>query len=232
VATTKNIPLRNTTLCEQPLIPLRGRENATHWRLHPTYRDNMGDACWQWLHDHLKYVSVHGRQNDSKGYNQQYANEIRQYYHEKPYKKLPWAIDGLIGYDPWLKGMQTQPLHSHPHNNHHVQNSFDKIRRYLLDVKPEIIESEPAHSDYYEKKIKPLLRNSREKIDAQRRRNFTNSKKFTRKKEIFPQLNFNYPNFVKDFQSLQNKAASFPRKICCKMSWLKMLLSGYAPIDV
>lgn len=45
VATMNVIPLVNTTLCEQPLVPLRGMLNKTHWRLHPTYVEKMGEAC-------------------------------------------------------------------------------------------------------------------------------------------------------------------------------------------
>ena len=54
VATMNVIPLVNTTLCEQPLVPLRGMLNKTHWRLHPTYVEKMGEACENTLQENIK----------------------------------------------------------------------------------------------------------------------------------------------------------------------------------
>ena len=45
VATAYKVNIRTATLCKQPLIPLRASHNATHWLLHPAYRDKMKDAC-------------------------------------------------------------------------------------------------------------------------------------------------------------------------------------------
>ena len=45
VAETKGIELRNTTICEQPLLPLRGKLNKTHWRTHVPYAEQMHAAC-------------------------------------------------------------------------------------------------------------------------------------------------------------------------------------------
>jgi hypothetical protein len=40
-----NIPHRVTTICEQPLIPLRGLENETYWRIHPLYVRHFSEDC-------------------------------------------------------------------------------------------------------------------------------------------------------------------------------------------
>lgn len=45
VATSKDIALRNTSICDMPLLPLRGKLNATHWRIHVPYAQNMAAAC-------------------------------------------------------------------------------------------------------------------------------------------------------------------------------------------
>jgi len=45
VADTKGIELRNTSICEQPLLPLRGKLNKTHWRTHVPYSKQMHNAC-------------------------------------------------------------------------------------------------------------------------------------------------------------------------------------------
>ena len=46
VATAYQIPLLSVGVCEQPLIPLRGLVNATHWRVHPFYVRQLKEACW------------------------------------------------------------------------------------------------------------------------------------------------------------------------------------------
>lgn len=45
VAEAKGIELRNTSICEQPLLPLRGQLNKTHWRIHSPYALQMHAAC-------------------------------------------------------------------------------------------------------------------------------------------------------------------------------------------
>lgn len=45
VATSLNIPLKNATLCELPAVPLRGRFNKTHWRMHPSYSSELEIRC-------------------------------------------------------------------------------------------------------------------------------------------------------------------------------------------
>ena len=45
VAESKGIELRNTSICEQPLLPLRGKHNKTHWRIHSPYALQMYAAC-------------------------------------------------------------------------------------------------------------------------------------------------------------------------------------------
>ena len=45
LADALHIPIKNTTICEEPLIPLRGRHNDTHWLLHNQYRDNLLSEC-------------------------------------------------------------------------------------------------------------------------------------------------------------------------------------------
>ena len=45
MARALNVPILNTTICEEPLIPLRGRHNDTHWLLHASYRDNLLAEC-------------------------------------------------------------------------------------------------------------------------------------------------------------------------------------------
>lgn len=45
VATAYNIPLRYTSLCEQPLVPLRGLVNSSYWRIHPLYIRHVTNDC-------------------------------------------------------------------------------------------------------------------------------------------------------------------------------------------
>ena len=45
VASSKGIDMRNTSICEQPLLPLRGKLNKTHWRIHVPYALQMHAAC-------------------------------------------------------------------------------------------------------------------------------------------------------------------------------------------
>jgi hypothetical protein len=45
LASANHIPIKNATVCEEPLIPLRGRHNDTHWLLHNQYRDNLLAEC-------------------------------------------------------------------------------------------------------------------------------------------------------------------------------------------
>lgn len=67
VATTNKIRLLNTTLCEQPIVPLRGRHNETHWRLHPTYSYNMAVACLDVIGDaHTKRFSLQSSASDDE----------------------------------------------------------------------------------------------------------------------------------------------------------------------
>ena len=46
LATSYNIPLRSMTVCEQPLIPLRGLVNESYWYVHPFYVRQLQEACW------------------------------------------------------------------------------------------------------------------------------------------------------------------------------------------
>ena len=45
ILTTKEVPIRTVSVCDHPVAHLRGRINATHWRLHPTYSQLMVRAC-------------------------------------------------------------------------------------------------------------------------------------------------------------------------------------------
>lgn len=45
MAESLQIPIKNMTICEEPLIPLRGRHNDTHWVIHNQYRDNLLAEC-------------------------------------------------------------------------------------------------------------------------------------------------------------------------------------------
>ena len=45
ILSSKNIPIRTADVCEQPVAHLRGMINSTHWRLHPTYSEQMIHAC-------------------------------------------------------------------------------------------------------------------------------------------------------------------------------------------
>lgn len=45
ILSSKNIPIRTADVCEQPVAHLRGMINSTHWRLHPTYSEQMVYAC-------------------------------------------------------------------------------------------------------------------------------------------------------------------------------------------
>lgn len=45
LATANRIPIRNETVCEQPLIPLRGKFNSSHWLLHAVYASKFLDEC-------------------------------------------------------------------------------------------------------------------------------------------------------------------------------------------
>jgi len=45
VAMAYNIPLRFTSLCEQPLVPLRGLVNSSFWRIHPLYIRHIKNDC-------------------------------------------------------------------------------------------------------------------------------------------------------------------------------------------
>ena len=37
--------IHNQTICEQPLIPLRGKYNSSHWLLHASYVTKYIDEC-------------------------------------------------------------------------------------------------------------------------------------------------------------------------------------------
>jgi len=45
LASANNIPIQTTTICQQPLVPLRGKYNKTHWLVHPSYTDKFIDEC-------------------------------------------------------------------------------------------------------------------------------------------------------------------------------------------
>jgi hypothetical protein len=45
LATSYNIPLRSMSVCEQPLIPLRGLVNESYWYVHPLYVRQLQEAC-------------------------------------------------------------------------------------------------------------------------------------------------------------------------------------------
>lgn len=45
LAETNNIVMQNSSVCQQPLIPLRGLYNETHWLLHAYYIDLFAAEC-------------------------------------------------------------------------------------------------------------------------------------------------------------------------------------------
>ena len=45
ILTSKDIPIRTTDVCEQPITHLRGMINESHWRLHPTYSNHLVLSC-------------------------------------------------------------------------------------------------------------------------------------------------------------------------------------------
>lgn len=45
LAEAYNIPVQNTSVCQQPLIPLRGKYNQSHWLLHHSYTRLFGIEC-------------------------------------------------------------------------------------------------------------------------------------------------------------------------------------------
>lgn len=45
LATSYNIPVKNVSVCEEPLVPLRGKHNATHWLIHPAYTEKYVREC-------------------------------------------------------------------------------------------------------------------------------------------------------------------------------------------
>ena len=45
VAESYNIPMIVTSFCEHPMIPLRGKFNKTHWRVHFTYAELVISSC-------------------------------------------------------------------------------------------------------------------------------------------------------------------------------------------
>eukprot|EP01035_Chromulina_nebulosa_P020705 gene20705-26842_t len=45
LATANGIKVQNQTVCEEPLIPLRGKYNSSHWLLHASYASKFTDEC-------------------------------------------------------------------------------------------------------------------------------------------------------------------------------------------
>lgn len=45
LATANHIRIQNESICEQPLIPLRGKHNSSHWLLHASYASNFILEC-------------------------------------------------------------------------------------------------------------------------------------------------------------------------------------------
>lgn len=45
LASANNIPIRNTSICEQPLMPLRGKFNESHWLMHAAYTKKFREEC-------------------------------------------------------------------------------------------------------------------------------------------------------------------------------------------
>jgi hypothetical protein len=45
IAASYNIPMQNNTVCEQPLLPLRGKNDENHWLAHVTYATKLLDEC-------------------------------------------------------------------------------------------------------------------------------------------------------------------------------------------
>lgn len=39
------VPVQSVSLCEQPLVPVRGRQDTHHWLVHPSYTEPMLEAC-------------------------------------------------------------------------------------------------------------------------------------------------------------------------------------------
>lgn len=45
LAEAYNIPIRNNTICDQPLIPLRGKQDDDHWAIHASYASRLLEEC-------------------------------------------------------------------------------------------------------------------------------------------------------------------------------------------
>ena len=45
LATSYNIPLQNNTVCQQPLVPLRGKYDKKNWMIHSTYSNRLISEC-------------------------------------------------------------------------------------------------------------------------------------------------------------------------------------------
>ena len=45
LATSYGVPIKTSTICQQPLIPLRAKHNSTHWLVHPSYTQRFLEAC-------------------------------------------------------------------------------------------------------------------------------------------------------------------------------------------
>jgi hypothetical protein len=55
-----NVPVRLTTFCEQPLVPVRGVFNRSHWKIHPIYINVFTDEC---KHHEKHYKSITSNSN-------------------------------------------------------------------------------------------------------------------------------------------------------------------------
>ena len=61
ILTSKNIPIRTTNVCEQPVTHLRGMASSTYWRLHPTYSNILIAACGQGMEQENPIVELQGQ---------------------------------------------------------------------------------------------------------------------------------------------------------------------------
>lgn len=45
MATAYNVPIQNNSICQQPLLPLRGRHDEKHWLAHAAYTTKLLEEC-------------------------------------------------------------------------------------------------------------------------------------------------------------------------------------------
>mmetsp|Transcript_11101 Transcript_11101/g.10036 ORF Transcript_11101/g.10036 Transcript_11101/m.10036 type:complete len:201 (-) Transcript_11101:1560-2162(-) len=45
IANAYNIPIQNNTICQQPIVPLRGLYDSNHWLMHTSYAKKLIQEC-------------------------------------------------------------------------------------------------------------------------------------------------------------------------------------------